>query len=87
MKDLWYILELRIFYGYVLSGILMILLSRFFGMNKSKRHPEALPDKKEDFIEKYHECLQDFNLHSLQLITTLAIVIEFAVDQYPTLRG
>jgi hypothetical protein len=56
-------------------------------MNKSKRHPEALPDKKEDFIEKYHECLQDFNLHSLQLITTLAIVIEFAVDQDPTLRG
>ena len=35
LYELWLILELRIFYGYILTGIFFLLMSSFFGISKN----------------------------------------------------
>jgi hypothetical protein len=51
---MWLILELRIFYGYILTGILFLVLSSFFGISKKlKQTGDMLSSKGADFLESY----------------------------------
>ena len=77
MRNLWYIVELRVFYGYIIAGILFITVSQLFGINKKFREIETLSSEQPDFLEKYHDSLKTFCLFNLPGIGTLIIMIEF----------
>lgn len=51
----WYIIELRVFYGYILAGVLFIVMCQLFGVDKTRRQVpnDALTGAQGDFLEKY----------------------------------
>jgi hypothetical protein len=54
LYEMWLILELRIFYGYILTGIFFLLLASFFGIDKKlKKDEDMLSKKGGDFLESY----------------------------------
>ena len=77
MRNLWYIVELRVFYGYIIAGILFITVSQLFGINKKFREIETLSSEQPDFLEKYHDSLKTFCFFNLPGIRTLIIMVEF----------
>jgi hypothetical protein len=57
LYELWLLLELRIFYGYILTGIFFLLMSSFFGINKKlKQNEEMLTKRGGDFLESYRSA-------------------------------
>ena len=55
MLNAWFIIELRVFYGYILAGILFLMCAKLFGIDKS-RAQESVKIKggsNGDFVEKY----------------------------------
>jgi hypothetical protein len=77
MRNLWYIIELRVFYGYIIAGSMFITVSQLFGINKKPREIETFSSASPDFLEKYYDTLKIFCLHNLPLIVSLIILIEF----------
>jgi hypothetical protein len=54
LYEVWLILELRIFYGFILTGILFLVLATFLGIDKKlKRTEDMLSSKGADFLESY----------------------------------
>ena len=54
---MWQILELRVFYGYIASGILFLLLASIFGIDKKlKNTSDMLNSEGADFLEAYKEA-------------------------------
>jgi len=53
----WYEIELRVFYGWILSGVFFIAFSRFFKMDRGirnlKEFNSSLTGEGGDFVEKY----------------------------------
>lgn len=77
LYELWLILELRIFYGYILTGVFFLLLASFFGIDKKlKKENEMLSKKGGDFLESYRDAQLDFSLQSFELFVTIIVFIE-----------
>lgn len=77
LYELWLLLELRIFYGYILTGIFFLLMSSFFGIDKKlKKDEEMLTRKGGDFLESYRSAQLDFSLQSFELFVTIIVFIE-----------
>jgi len=69
-------LELRIFYSYVITGILFLVINMFKKLAKKHKHQveeEAIGDA--DFLERYSHQQEDFSLQTFELVTTLGMVI------------
>ena len=74
---MWLILELRIFYGYILTGIFFLLLASIFGVSKNlNKTDDMLSAKGADFLEAYRETQIDFSLSSFELFVTVILFIE-----------
>lgn len=51
----WYIIELRVFYGYIIGGVMFIVMCQLLRIDKERRHKpnDALTGVEGDFLEKY----------------------------------
>ena len=77
LYEMWLILELRIFYGYIVTGIFFLLLASMFGISKNlKKTEDMLSGKGADFLEAYREAQIDFSLSSFELFVTIILFIE-----------
>lgn len=76
----WYIIELRVFYGYILAGILFLVCCQILKIDKEQRKKNEehfLTGKQGDFIEKYLTAQTQFCLHTFEFISTFIMLIEY----------
>ena len=77
LYEMWLILELRVFYSYIVTGIFFLLLANIFGISKKlKKTEDMLSAKGADFLEAYRETQIDFSLSSFELFVTIILFIE-----------
>jgi hypothetical protein len=79
MLNAWFIIELRVFYGYILAGILFLMMAKLVGIDKS-RAQESVKIKggsNGDFVEKYFPTNVQFCGMTFELVMTVLIIIEF----------
>jgi hypothetical protein len=75
----WYIIELRVFYAFIVSGIIFLMCASIFKVDKTRRQ-DGLTVKggtNGDFVEKYWPAKIKFCRHSFELVMTLVTIIEF----------
>lgn len=75
----WYIVELRVFYGYILSGVLFLIVVQIFGVDKTKKQKgnDSLTGAQGDFLEKYQSVQVEFCLHTFEILNTLIMFVEY----------
>ena len=74
----WYIIELRVFYGYILSSVFYLMLAEIFGINKVffSHYKDLHLHGHHDFMEKYSHSQGHFCLYFFELVVTIIIWIE-----------
>ena len=82
LSGIWSIIELRVYYGYILSGMLYLMIASLFGLNKNlfPEYDNVSKFGHFDFMEKYHYSYQFFCLNTFELIMTIIIIIEHYND-------
>lgn len=75
----WYIIELRVFYGFILGGICFLMCAQLFGIDKSRRVTGVTikGGSNGDFVEKYFPAKLEFCRKTFELIMTGIILIEY----------
>lgn len=85
----WYIIELRVFYGYILAGILFLMISHLFEIqereDKKKGDSFLTGIDNADFIEEHVNSLTDFCLHTFEIVSTSIMFIEYYLQRDHTL--
>jgi len=79
LQEQWFIIELRVFYGFILSGICFLMCSQLFGLDKSRRvnGVRIKGGSGGDFVEKYFPAKIEFCRKSFEVIMTLIIIAEY----------
>lgn len=76
----WYELELRVFYGYILSGIAFLSFTQWLGIKTIKNAREDEDDNhNRDFLEKHYHQQVSFSLHTVEIIVTVIMLLEYYV--------
>lgn len=86
---MWYDIELNVFYGYILSGIIFMFCAKLFDMQtyRKRSSSEELTGKHGDFVALHYDTQQYFSLHTFELVTTLILIVEnYAIDELKFLR-
>lgn len=80
--QLWYIIELRVFYAFLASAVLFLMGSKLLGISTERKKKHAVhDDANRDFIETNMAHLLEFCLYSFQLITTLILWVLHATQK------
>jgi hypothetical protein len=79
MLYMWFIIELRVFYGFILSGILFLMAHQIVGIEKSRRvnGVRIKGGSNGDFVEKYFPAKIEFCRKTFELIMTSIIIVEY----------
>lgn len=75
----WYIIELRVFYAFIVTGIIFLMVASIFKIDKTRRQDgfTVKGGTNGDFVEKYWPAKIEFCRHSFELVMTLVTFIEF----------
>lgn len=80
--QLWYIIELRVFYAFIAAAILFLMGSKLLGISTERKNKHAVVDDADrDFIETNMKHLLEFCLYSFQLITTIILWVLHAQEK------
>lgn len=79
MLQAWFIIELRVFYGFTIAGIGFLMCAQFFGIDKKRRQDgvRIKGGSNGDFVEKYFPAKIEFCRKTFELVMTLFITIEY----------
>ena len=77
---IWLLIELRVYYGFIFSSIILLTFANFFRVNwQLRQHTVSIKNGKKghgDFLVKYYPLQAEFCRYQLVLIVSAAVFIE-----------
>jgi hypothetical protein len=72
----WYIIELRVFYGYILAAIIFLTLAQHVGINKNAYELFG-DDNFRDFMVRFQSSINNFCINAFEISTTVIMFISY----------
>lgn len=72
----WYIIELRVFYGYILAAIIFLTLAQHVGIDKNS-YEFIGEDIFKDFMVRFQSSIYNFCINAFEISTTVIMFISY----------